>query len=100
MTVFSASDIPPTVDSYEKLAVWLSTVLNDLYPTLTIVEGAGAGQRAAQSAPFLISNVDPPTWRCIGRFSIELDANWRSSGKIWEHAKPLGTAAIPAAYKA
>lgn len=99
MTAFNASDIPSSITTYEQLAVWVITTLNDLYPTITVVEGSGAGQRAFQSAPWLISNTDPPTWRAIVRASVELDSNWRSGGKIWEHAKSVGSATVPAGYK-
>ncbi|MFY7930333.1 MAG: hypothetical protein ACOVS5_15775, partial [Oligoflexus sp.] len=74
---------------------WTSTVLSDLYPTLTAVEDAGSSVRAANSSPFYVTASSPPTWRLVCRTSLALSPNWRRSGQIWDHAQELGTLPIP-----
>lgn len=100
MTAFSPSDLPASVNTVEKLAVWASTVLNDLNPNLTVIESTGQSQLAATSYPFRITASDPPAWRVISRTSIVLGDTWRrGNGKIWTYAQDLGTAPIPTEYK-
>lgn len=99
MVAFVKSDIPDSINTLEKLAVWAGTVLNDLHTGLSVVESSDYMERAAQSAPYLITAVDPAVWRVITRTSIELQPQWRRSGKIWEYAKELSTQSIPTEFK-
>lgn len=96
----AATDLPPSIDTVEKLAVWTATVLNHLYPAATIVEGAGNASNQATAAPFQITANDPPNWIHIGRVSLQLSSNWqRGNTKIWANAQPIGNAAIPVEFK-
>ena len=100
MTAFTTADIPSSVNTYEKLAVWVSTVLNNLYPNQTAIESAGAGTRTATSSPFYIIDDATPKWRNISRLSIPLDPNWqKGTAKIWANAQDLGNLAVPAEFK-
>lgn len=100
MTAFQTTDIPASVNTLEKLAVWASTTLNHLYPQVTAMEASGLAERVAQSSPFEVTAVDPSQWRNISRLSIPLNRNWqRGSSKIWANAEALGSAAIPTEFK-
>lgn len=100
MTAFQTTDIPASVNTVEKLAVWAQTVLNHLYPQVTAVEASGLAERVAQASPFEVTAVEPSQWRYISRTSIPLDRNWqRGSSKIWANAQDLGSASIPTEFK-
>lgn len=100
MTAFSSADLPSTINTVEKLAVWAALVLNHVNPTLTVVEMTGSAERAATSGPFYIVAGSEPGWRQISRQSIKLNANWqRGVGKLWTHAEDLSNAAIPTEFK-
>lgn len=99
MTAFTTSDLPASINTVEKLAVWASMVLTHLNPSITTIEATGNAQRVATSAPFEITAVDPLEWRNIARLSIKLHPNWIRQGKRWEHAQDLGSASIPAEFK-
>jgi hypothetical protein len=100
MTAFSANDIPAEIDTVEKLEVWCSTLLSNLYPNLTAVESTGSAVRVVTSGPFFITASDPSTWRTISRASIALSNEWQGGGnQIWAYAQPFGNLAIPASFK-
>jgi len=99
MVLWVPSDVPAGVNSLEKLSVWSSTILNDLFPTLTAIESTGVADRVAQSAPFFITASDPATWRVISRTSIPLQPTWRRSSKLWLFANDIGSSSIPTEYK-
>lgn len=100
MTAFSTADLPASVNTVEKLAVWAMTVLQNLYPEMTTVEETGRAELQVQSAPFFIAAVSPPEWRVISRTSIRVSPDWQKSGKIWSHALDLGTKPTPPEFKA
>lgn len=99
MVAFVRTDIPDSVNTVEKLAVWAETLLQHLHPELTAIEAAGALDRVAISQPWFISVSSPPTWRVISRTSIALNANWQRGGKIWTFAQELSAATIPSEFK-
>ncbi|HEY9909931.1 MAG TPA: hypothetical protein V6D18_20250, partial [Thermosynechococcaceae cyanobacterium] len=90
MTVLNIADIPSSINSVEKLAVWSLTVLNDLYATQTIEEAVNSTEFVTQSAPFYVQASTPPGWRLISRLSVPLAPGWRRQGKIWVHAQDIG----------
>lgn len=95
MTAFTKAQIPPEVDTIEKLVVWSAMMLNQLYRTQTAIEGDGQPQRVAQFGPYFVTNDN--TTRALLRVSVQLDNNYGSSGnKLWEEVQDLGIADIPA----
>jgi len=98
MTIFNKTQIPASIVSLEQLDAWTSTILSDLYPTLTAVEDTSQAYRVANSSPFFVTAATPATWRLISRTSIPLSPIWRRTGKIWQYALDLGPLAIPADY--
>lgn len=100
MTAFVTTDLPASVNTVEKLAVWSATVLNHLYPDLTAIEENGQAELTAQASPFLINAVSPSQWRNIQRLSIPLDRNWqRGNDGIWASCQDLGSSAVPTEFK-
>lgn len=99
MTSFNTSQLPASIDTVEKLAVWASVTLNYLYFDEFVTESRNSNVRVAQSAPFNITATDPIQWRQISRQSIELNPDWVSSGKLWEFAKPIGNSTIPSDFQ-
>lgn len=99
MTGFVTTDIPATVTTLEKLAVWVATALNHINPTSTAVEATGVAERTVSTGPFYIVADSPAKWRNIARQSIILSSNFQRSGKIWEHAQEISTIALPAEFK-
>ena len=99
MTAFVTTDLPASVNTVEKLAVWTASVLNYLYPDDTATEAAGVAQRTCQAGPVEITAVSPTVWRHISRLSIPLNRNWIRDGEQWEQAQDIGSSAIPAEFK-
>jgi hypothetical protein len=105
MTAFTRTDIPASIDTVEKLAVWTANLLAFLNPRVTAIEGTRDADavtvRASQFSPYFISAVpDDYHWRCVARQSIRLNSVWQSGGtKIWTHAIELSAAAIPPDFK-
>lgn len=100
MTAFATTDLPSTVNTVEKLAVWTQMLLNHLNPNATAIEAPGTAIRVATSGLFYIVDSDPATWRHVGRNSIALNANWqRGEGKVWTFANDISATAIPAEFK-
>lgn len=100
MTGFSTADLPASVNTVEKLAVWAMTVLQNLNPDLTTIEETGRAELQIQSAPFFIAAISPPEWRLISRSSIRINSDWQKTGKIWNHAMDISTKPTPAEFKA
>ena len=100
MTDFSINDLPATINTVEKLTVWGTTILNDLYPELTIIEAPGQAVRNAQAAPIQITATNPSSWAYVARVTIPLSGTWRRADRIWLPVQNLGTSPIPSEYKA
>ncbi|NEQ20651.1 MAG: glucose-6-phosphate dehydrogenase [Microcoleus sp. SIO2G3] len=100
MVAFVRTDLPASIDTVEKLAVWACAVLQELHPSTSVVEATGIAERVATAAPFYITASQPEAWRFIGRVSLEMPLNWQStSGKLWTDVVPLSNLAIPADFK-
>ncbi|MEA5627571.1 glucose-6-phosphate dehydrogenase [Nostoc sp. UHCC 0251] len=94
-----ATDIPSQIDTVEKLAAWCAGILFANFPDMTVIEGVGYSERAAQVGEFWVA-ADLKT-RKIVRLSLHVSADHLSgSGKPWTFVQPLGNTAIPAAFKA
>ncbi len=105
MTAFTSADIPASVDTVEKLAVWLGNLLNYLNPAASAVEGTSENDlvnvRSAQFFPYLIKKSSTEQdWQIVTRQSIAIDPNWQTGeSKIWSYAQEISTLAIPASFK-
>lgn len=99
MTAFTTADIPASVDTVEKLHAWSASILAELNPSATAIEGPGTSVRTASANAFFIpEGPSEPEYRYICRTSLKLEGDWRT-GKIWENVEAISNTAIPAAYK-
>jgi hypothetical protein len=100
MTAFTPSDIPAEINTVEKLEVWCANVLAYLNPDLTSIEATGSQTRTCSAGPFYVSASDPAVWRHISRVSVVVEREWQGAGnQIWNYARELNTAPIPAIFK-
>ncbi|MBW4653981.1 MAG: hypothetical protein KME20_13235 [Kaiparowitsia implicata GSE-PSE-MK54-09C] len=100
MVAFAASDLPPNIDSIEKLAIWSATILNDLAGSQTYEPDAGVIDFLAQAAPVQVFRGPNVGWRYEFRVSVPIGTgDFRRAGKIWSYAQPLSSAALPVAYR-
>ncbi|MEH1995892.1 glucose-6-phosphate dehydrogenase [Nostoc sp.] len=93
-----ATDIPSQIDTVEKLAAWCAGILFANNSALTVIEGAGYSERAAQIGDYWVA-ADIKTRKII-RLSLEVSADHlSSSAKPWTFVQPLSTTAIPTTFK-
>lgn len=99
MTAFATTDLPASINTVEKLAVWACQLLGYLYPDLTVVEATNQAARVIQTGPFEVTAVTPTEWRQITRLSMPLNRNWMRDGDMWQQAQDIGSLPIPAEFK-
>ncbi|ALF51864.1 hypothetical protein ACX27_01795 [Nostoc piscinale CENA21] len=97
MSAFSASDLPTTVNTLEKLIVWAGAAFHKINRTTTAVEGTGTPSRIAQFGIYTVESNN--TDRVIMRQSLVLDPDYAIDGKpIWENVVATSTDAIPSEF--
>lgn len=97
MTPFVPANIPPSVNTVEKLNTWTAMILNQLYATQTAIEGDGLPQRVAQYGVYNVPNDN--SVRVLLRTSFKIENNFGSSGqKVYSLVDDLGSDAIPTEY--
>jgi hypothetical protein len=100
MTAFVPSDLPAEVNTVEKLHVWASSVLGNLYTDATVIEAPGTGVRVVSCGPYLLTAETPSTWRFISRLTLALDKNWvGANNQLWNSVQEIGQAPIPVSFK-
>jgi len=99
MTTFATSDLPTTIDTLEKLAVWVGVALNNINPDLTALEAPNISELVSTAHPYAVTASGIFEWRMITRQSIKLNSNWQRTGKIWVHAQPISGTALPADFR-
>lgn len=104
MTAFATADIPAEIDSLEELVLWGQMTLYELYKGTTYreAEGSTIDSGLAPLVDFSIISTADGNQRAIVRTSIELNPSWIADRTlpVWGFAEPMGSAIIPAAYKA
>lgn len=98
MVAFNKAQMPDTIVTLEQVNAWSGIILSELFPALTAVEETATASRVVQSAPFLVTATNPPTWRLVNRTSFALNAQWRRAGKVWLLVGEFGNTAIPTEY--
>ena len=103
MTLFSASDIPASIKTYEQLMVWNASVLAYLHPEMTQIEaldvnGNPIEVRAITGNSFFNTATAPSQWLFIGRISAEVLAD-HVAGPTWNYVKSFGDATVPVFFK-
>lgn len=101
MTAISSADIPwSEINTVEKLAVWCSTVLNDLNtPTKTFQERPGVLEVAVQAGTTQFYEGPDAGWYYQNRITIKLAPTWQRQGQAYLSAMELSTATIPTEYR-
>jgi hypothetical protein len=99
MSAFSASNLPATVDTLEKLIVWAGAAFHKINRTATALEGAGSPTRVAQFGVYTVESTNQD--RLIMRQSLLLNSDYAIDGKpVWENAQETTTEAIPTEFLA
>lgn len=98
MTAFNTNDIPPNVDTLEKLAVWLGLALASINPQTTAIEAPNYTARVCQVGTFLIESDNK--YRSIIRLSIPLSASHLAgANNAWTYAEEISQTALDNAFK-
>jgi hypothetical protein len=99
MTAFAKGNLPDSINTLEKLAVWVGSASHQINKLTSATEGPGSPQRVSQ---FGIFNVEANnTSRVIMRLSLELEDTFAIDNRpIWENAKEVSTDFIPAPFLA
>jgi len=104
MTTFDKAQIPTSVNTVEKLAVWCACILQELYPTVKVTENIEeAPQLVAQVGAFDLAVPTDDQWtytirnRAVIRLSIPIGVSWKRS-KLYFSATDLGALATPTDY--
>lgn len=94
-----STDIPSQINTLEKLAAWANLTLANINPSLTVIEGVGYTERAAQAGVFFVAADNK--YRLLGRTSIQMSPDYLAGGaKLWTYAQELSNTAIPTTFKA
>lgn len=104
MTDFQPSDLPPAVNTVERVLAWAAEVLSSNYPdvrTTELLDNAGnpIQQRVVQSDRYYVTATSPGSWRLIVRCSLPLNPAFQYNGVIYKNIDPLGNVATNASFK-
>ncbi len=93
------TDIPPQINTLERLAMWSLMALRRVNPTLAITEVADSSpEKVVQTA---LAQTDDDNIRFIGRVSLKMDPTYveDNSTKLWTKALELSNTQLPDAFK-
>ena len=97
MTAFNRNDIPASIDTLEKLGVWVGLGLNNVNPDQTAVEGSGPESKVAEFGIFNVSQTSKI--RVIVRQSYEIEDDFAySNKKLWEKVVQFSTNSLPVGF--
>ena len=99
MTTFNTANLPASIDSVEKLAVWALSILAEINPNTTVQTGAFVVERVATVNPFFFQNEanTPDRVTCVAYLPLNLD--WRGKGRLFEDGvSEVSTQPIPTHY--
>lgn len=100
MTAFTTADLPASINTLEKLSVWVSMALSNINQQTAIQEISGLNQPVAVAQLFEYDDNGVKKWRFVGRHSIELSGNWQNgTAKVWANAQILSANALPTDFK-
>lgn len=101
MTALNISaDIPPDIDTLEKLHVWTCQALSYLYKSETVQESSNRLSRVVDAAPFEVTTDTPVQTRLITRTTIAIAPEWQTgAGGMWNYAEEIGVENLPEAFK-
>lgn len=94
MTAFTPAQIPPSVDTFEKLNAWSSMVLNIINPDLEAIEGPGSPVKSSQFGIFKIDQTG--NTNAFSRQSFQLQDDFAYyEGPLYETVKEFSTSSAP-----
>lgn len=94
MSALNLADIPPQINTVERLAAYSVLLLSRINPTLSILEVLGEPEIRAAFAG--IGTDSTGRQRLIARISLELNADYASSPEaLWLEALELSNVQIP-----
>lgn len=98
MTAFNAAtDLPPSVNSLEKLVAWANGAFYSLHKNSEYQESEGAG--LVPLVTMQDGKAANKTERAIFRISLHLADNWRDDTQpFWVNIQTVTDAGIPPAY--
>ena len=97
-TINIATDIPSQITTLEQLNAWTAYALFALNPTITVIEGVGYTERAAQCNKYWVA-ADAKS-RLISRISLEVSPDELSgSAKPWMYVQTLSGTPLPSSFK-
>lgn len=104
MTDFTPSDLPPSVNTVERVLAWAAEVLSSNYPDVRITElldnaGNPLPQRVAQSDRYYVSATNPGSWRLVVRVSLPLNPSFQFNGPVYKNIDPIGSVPTNAGFK-
>lgn len=98
MSQLTLTWIPTTINTVEKLALWVAFVLQKVNPTKAIVEQANTDPINVCSVS--IFRADDQSLRALLRLNIPIDSNYAESTlPMWLNALEISNTDIPADYK-
>lgn len=99
-TLNQSTDIPPGINSLERLLAWAAVTCHDLNRGVFYKETDDSEGSVPVATAGIVEAADG-TDRLIIRFAIPMDTGWRSdsSQKLWMFADEVRDVVIPAAFK-
>lgn len=96
MTAFAIANIPPAINTIEKLHVWTAVVLRELNPNMPYLESELLRLQA-------VTNVQVPVFdgsiRNVSRLALPISSGYASgAAKLWTYATELSTVALLTAH--
>jgi hypothetical protein len=99
MTAFSPQNLPPGVDTVEKLVFWGVSILSELNFSETVQTSAGNSEPAASAQTYRFPYVSVNPERLILTSYLPLTKGWRAVPKLWVGGvAELSQQAIPSGY--
>ncbi|MGB0561031.1 MAG: hypothetical protein ACPGVO_04410 [Spirulinaceae cyanobacterium] len=104
MTAFSPSDLPPSVNTLEKLLVWGNTVMQHInLKTLAIDDGEDNQVLAIASSiatnAYSAQSNTPYSFNVFAQSVVPLTDDYLLGGRPWESAIELSATPIPEIFK-
>lgn len=100
MTAFSTSNLPPNIDTVEKLVVWGLSVLNQVNDSQVITTIPNETERVVTVYPgvrYPSQSTDP--YRFVALAYLPLQSTFlEAGGDIWQQAKEITNAMIPSGF--
>lgn len=105
MTAFLPANIPSTIQTIEQLVVWGMEILQTNFSEVNCVEfldenGEPLPRRVIESNTFFYTALNPGEHRHSARISVKVRAEYKTTGRVWDHVATFGDTPIPVGMKA